>query len=95
MRWPTATPTEPVLIGASADDREVRIWVEDRGPGIATEERTRIFEKFYRGAASEKVPSGTGLGLAIAREIVDSHGGSIFVEDAEPHGSRFVIVLPA
>jgi two-component system, OmpR family, sensor histidine kinase KdpD len=83
-----------VRIGASADEREFRIWVEDRGPGIDKDDRQRIFDKFYRGKASKNVPSGTGLGLAIAKEIVRSHGGRIWVEDVEPRGARFVIVLP-
>ncbi len=87
-------PDQPVYVGASADKQEVRMWVEDRGPGTTPEERTAIFDKFYRGTAASKVPSGTGLGLAITREIVRSHGGRIWVEDAHPHGARFVIAMP-
>jgi two-component system sensor histidine kinase KdpD len=87
-------PGQPVCVGAASDSQEIRIWVEDRGPGINPEEKVRVFDKFYRGAASEKVPSGTGLGLAITKEIVSSHGGDIFVEDTEPQGARFVISLP-
>jgi two-component system, OmpR family, sensor histidine kinase KdpD len=87
-------PAEPVFVGASADQREVRMWVEDKGPGVAPEERTAIFDKFYRGTAASRVPSGTGLGLAITREVVKSHGGRIWVEDVAPHGARFVITLP-
>jgi len=86
----------PVTIGARAWNDGVRIWVEDRGPGVAPEEREAVFEKFYRGhGASGHAPSGTGLGLAITREIVRSHGGAIRVEDAAPHGARFVIALPS
>jgi len=85
-----------VTIGARAWNDGVRMWVEDRGPGIAQEERDAVFEKFYRGSrASGRAPSGTGLGLAITREIVRSHGGTIRVEDVTPHGARFVIALPA
>ena len=87
-------PDKPVCIGASHDAAGTRIWVEDLGPGIGPQERTRVFEKFYRGDAARNVASGTGLGLAIAREIVQSHGGSILVEDVQPHGARFVILLP-
>jgi two-component system sensor histidine kinase KdpD len=85
---------EPVLVGASADSEGIRVWVEDRGPGIPAEEKPKVFDKFYRGEAAAKAPSGTGLGLAITREIVRSHGGRIWVEDVEPHGARFVVVLP-
>jgi two-component system sensor histidine kinase KdpD len=83
-----------VRVGASASEDDVRIWVEDEGPGILPEDKNRIFEKFYRGATSAKVPSGTGLGLAVTREIVKSHQGRIWVEDVAPHGARMVISLP-
>lgn len=84
----------PVWVGVTAGEGELRIWVEDSGPGISSEEKARVFEKFYRGKASAAAPSGTGLGLAISREIVRFHGGRIFVEDVEPHGARFVVTLP-
>ena len=85
-----------VTIGARAWNDGTRMWVEDRGPGIAPEEREAVFEKFYRGhGASGHAPSGTGLGLAITREIVRSHGGTIRIEDVVPHGARFVIALPS
>ena len=83
-----------VSVGASADSVDVRIWVEDQGPGIAEQDRSKVFDKFYRGQASAKSPSGTGLGLAITKEIVRSHDGRIWVTDAEPHGARFIISLP-
>lgn len=84
----------PVIVGAATAEDAVRMWVEDRGPGIAAVERERIFEQFYRGRAAAGTPTGTGLGLAITAEIVRFHGGHIRVDDAEPHGARFVITLP-
>jgi two-component system sensor histidine kinase KdpD len=87
-------PQSPVRVGASFSPAEVRLWVEDEGPGIAPDERERIFAKFFRGKAAATAPSGTGLGLAITREIVRFHGGRIWVEDVIPHGARFVISLP-
>jgi two-component system, OmpR family, sensor histidine kinase KdpD len=86
---------EPVIVGAARRGDAVEIWVQDHGPGIADNEKEQVFEKFYRGAASANVPGGTGLGLAIAREIVRSHGGRLWVEDVQPHGARFVMMLPA
>lgn len=86
--------TSPVKVGASHTGNEVRMWVEDEGPGIPPQDKKRIFEKFYRGETSGKVPSGTGLGLAVTREIVRFHGGKIWVEDVAPHGARMVISLP-
>ena len=84
----------PVRVSASATDKEIRMWVEDTGPGIAPEDRERIFDKFYRGKTSVNVQSGTGLGLAVTLEIVRFHGGKIWVDDVAPHGTRMVISLP-
>jgi signal transduction histidine kinase len=85
---------EPVTVRVASDDEHVSVIVEDRGPGVPDAEKVRVFDKFYRGAASAAVPGGTGLGLAIAREIVNSHGGRIWVEDAAPRGARFIVQLP-
>lgn len=84
----------PVRVGASSTPTEVRLWVEDQGPGVALDERERVFAKFYRGSSAAAVSSGTGLGLAITREIIRFHGGRIWVEDVTPHGARFVISIP-
>lgn len=84
----------PVTVGAGSLPHEVRMWIEDNGPGIPAGERERIFEQFYRGSTADHVPSGTGLGLAIAAEIVRYHGGRLWVEDVHPHGARFVIAMP-
>ena len=86
-------PDSPVRVGASATAREVRMWVEDEGPGIPSEERGRVFDKFYRGKAAATA-SGTGIGLAITSEIVRFHGGRVWIEDVTPHGAQFVIALP-
>lgn len=71
------------------------LTVEDEGPGVRDQEKERIFERFYQAAGARKVRNhGVGLGLAICRQTVDEHGGAIWVEDAEPRGSRFVVALP-
>jgi two-component system sensor histidine kinase KdpD len=89
-----APGTDPIVVGAGVLGTDLLMWVEDRGPGVADAEKQRVFEKFYRGAASTTVPSGTGLGLTIVREIARAHGGRAWVEDAQPHGARFVLSLP-
>jgi len=86
-------PEGLVRVGATAADAEVRMWVEDQGPGIAPEERARVFDKFYRGK-SATTASGAGIGLAITKEIVRFHGGRIWIEEVRPHGARFVVALP-
>jgi signal transduction histidine kinase len=70
----------------------VRLWVMDSGPGIASAEQERVFERFYQGRGAEA--EGSGLGLAIVRSIVQAHGGRVFAEDVPGGGSRFVIELP-
>jgi signal transduction histidine kinase len=77
-----------------ADDR-ARIAVEDQGPGIAIEDRERIWSPYVRlrrerSAANE----GSGIGLAVVRELTQLHGGSAVVQDAAGGGARFVIELP-
>jgi two-component system, OmpR family, sensor kinase len=75
----------------AADNGEVLLTVEDNGPGVPTELRERVFERFVRGAGDRG--SSSGLGLSIVRAVAESHGGSVELEDARP-GARFVVRLP-
>lgn len=90
----TYSPSGPVVLGATEGGDWVRIWVEDRGPGIPDGEKELVLGKFQRGAAAASVPEGTGLGLAIADSIARFHGGRVEIADAEPHGARVTLVLP-
>ena len=76
----------------------VQIAVEDSGPGVPSEERSLIFERFARGASSGRrgMGDGVGLGLALVDEHVRLHGGRVWVDDRRDgqHGARFVIELP-
>jgi two-component system sensor histidine kinase MprB len=67
--------------------------VRDRGPGVSDEDKPHVFERFYRAAAA-RGRSGSGLGLAIVREIVEAHGGTVEVADAEGGGALFRLKLP-
>ncbi len=75
----------------------VTLVVADDGPGIAPEDRKRVFERFTRlDAARSRAGGGTGLGLAISREIVSAHGGTVAVADGSGGGgARLVVQLPA
>lgn len=65
--------------------------VEDRGPGIPTELRERIFQRFWR---AERRKSGSGLGLSIVREIMHAHGGRVEVDDRPGGGAVFSLIFP-
>ena len=70
-----------------------RVAVSDRGPGIPADDLTHIFDRFYRSVASRSLP-GSGLGLAIVRDIVESHGGTVFAATREGGGSTVGFTLP-
>jgi signal transduction histidine kinase len=75
----------------------VELCVADTGVGIPEEERSRLFERFFRGSniRNQGVP-GTGLGLAISRTVVERHGGAITVTDhGEKPGTTFEVRLPS
>ena len=79
---------------ASVDD-SFAVSVTDTGPGIPREHQERIFEHFHQVDSSlTKAKGGTGLGLAIAKQIVEMHGGRIWVESTLGKGSTFHMELP-
>src|SRR3954447_27049199 len=78
-----------VALQLSASNGRVSVAVDDNGPGVAPEERERIFRPFW-----SRDDSGTGLGLAIAHELAAALGGSIQLESKPTQGSRFQLVLP-
>jgi len=91
-------PGGSVLLETRMMVRNKRNWVVvqvvDTGVGIGVEETPYIFERFYRGAASQKTGAdGTGLGLAISKELVTRMGGEISFESAVDQGSTFSIWL--
>ncbi len=90
--------TVRTLAGAGKDQGWAGFSVSDTGPGIAPEDRKRLFERFFRGKVGRaSAMPGTGLGLAIAREIVHQHAGRIEVQSAgvPGEGTTFSVWLPA
>ena len=82
-----------VELAVSRRDDCVRLSVTDDGPGVPLDQRQRIFERFVRlDSARAHQGTGAGLGLAIVREIVQAHGGEVWVEDA---GARRPLRRPA
>ncbi|NPA26129.1 MAG: GAF domain-containing protein [Chloroflexi bacterium] len=87
-----------VTVGAQDQgDGFVRVWVQDTGIGIKPEDQPRIFERFYRGEHPLVIKTaGTGLGLSIVKQLVEMHGGRIWVESegVPGQGSTFFFTLP-
>ncbi len=81
----------PVDIGATAHADAIEVEVADRGPGVATEDAARVFEKFYRAG---KAAGGVGLGLTICAGVIRAHGGRIWVEPRPGGGASFRFTVP-
>lgn len=88
------TPAEGTVIvkAVDTDEREVRFSVCDTGPGIATADLTRVFDRYWQ--ARKTRSAGAGLGLAIAKGIVAAHGGRIWAESETGAGAVFSFTLP-
>ena len=80
-----------VTILYDAEERTVRVIVDDNGPGIPAEELQAVFSLFH----SEKGSRGTGLGLPVSQKILREHGGDVVVESSPGKGSRFILQWPA
>ncbi|MBM7118874.1 sensor histidine kinase [Archangium primigenium] len=81
-----------ITLRATPEPGQVRITVEDTGPGISPEDLPHVFGRFWR--AHRATAQGTGLGLSIAKGIVEAHGGTIGVESRYGEGSTFFFTLP-
>ncbi len=90
-----APPGSDVEIGVRADGAMLEFWVADRGPGVPSGERDRIFELFYRAQGQPPDAGRSGLGLSIARRLAQSQGGSLEYEDRPGGGALFLLRLPA
>lgn len=84
-----------IRVRLRGDGKQVRVDVEDTGPGVQPDEIARIFEPFQQGAAARRESTaGLGLGLAVARRYVEMHQGQLDVEPLPVRGSRFTFTLP-
>jgi len=91
-----AAPETAIYIDLHAVGTDIELTVKDQGIGIVPEERSKVFDKFYRiGAEQTRTTKGTGLGLYLCKKIVKFHGGNIFVKPNQPKGSIFVVQLKA
>ncbi len=84
-----------VRVRVLRDGDEAVIEVADSGPGVAEEDRGRVFQRFWRAdPARSRASGGLGIGLAVVREIVERHGGSVGVHRSDLGGASFVLRLP-
>jgi len=89
------TDTGEIRITATAANSHFTLAVIDTGPGIPEDHQARIFDQFHQvDDSNTKAKGGTGLGLAIAKQIVEMHGGRIWVESTVGKGSTFQMELP-
>jgi signal transduction histidine kinase/DNA-binding response OmpR family regulator len=89
------TDAGSITCAARRHTSELMVSVTDQGIGIAPADQSMVFEKFKQvGDTLTDKPKGTGLGLPICKEIVEHHGGRIWVESASGHGSTFSFTLP-
>jgi signal transduction histidine kinase len=88
-------PGAEIGIGSRVDgEHGLRLWVRDTGHGVPDQDKALVFQRFGRSVVPED-DEGFGLGLSIVRAIATAHGGSVHVEDVQPHGARFVVTLPS
>ncbi len=83
-----------ISVSTTGAESSIQLRVRDSGPGIASELREHLFERFAQWNVNGAEPGSAGLGLAIAKEIVEAHGGRIFVESAPGMGTCFTVELP-
>jgi two-component system OmpR family sensor kinase len=88
-------PGTPATVRIRASDDEAVVEVADEGPGLAQDDATRVFERFYRADPSRaRDRGGTGLGLAVVAALAEAHGGRVELATSPGAGSTFRVHLP-
>jgi two-component system sensor histidine kinase KdpD len=87
-------PGSPIDVGFALERAAVVLRVRSKGLEIKPADQARIFERFYRAAETQHLPSGTGLGLSIVKKIVEAHRGRVWAEGESNYGTSFSLSLP-
>ena len=82
----------PIEVGCERSEERLRFYVRDHGPGIPEDERSRIFDVFYRSSTGKNIP-GTGVGLATVQKIARLYGGKAWMEETPGGGSTFWVEM--
>lgn len=88
------TPSGEIAIAIRPQAERCEIGIRDHGPGIALDHVDQIFERYRRGVVCTATPVGTGLGLYVARQIIQAHGGELWLAVNGPTGCEFTLTLP-
>jgi signal transduction histidine kinase len=88
------SPGTEVTLSAELRGDQIAVSVRDRGPGIPAKDLPRVFERFFRGSATQK-QDGLGLGLYIVQLLVEAHGGRVWANSAPGDGATFTFTVPA
>jgi signal transduction histidine kinase len=72
----------------------VRVEVADTGPGVATDDQSKVFQRFYQGSKHREQRGSSGLGLAIVKRVAELHGGRVGLDSAPARGATFWMLLP-
>ncbi|MRT49929.1 histidine kinase [Raoultella sp. RIT712] len=88
------SPSGEIAVDIYPNVGHYEIRIRDQGPGIAGDQVERIFERYQRGSVRTTPPAGTGLGLYVARQIIQAHGGELWLITNSPDGCEFALTLP-
>ncbi len=83
-----------IAVGLSQQDGKIEVVVCDRGPGVPENERSKIFDAFYRVSGASERSGGVGLGLSLVRQIAEHHDGQVRCQARDAGGSCFIVTLP-
>jgi len=87
-------PGSEIILGASADNEQLTVFIRDNGPGIPKAQQKRIFEAYQQLEADRGRLDGLGLGLSLSKKLVELHGGKIWLESKVGRGSTFYFSIP-
>jgi signal transduction histidine kinase len=86
---------EKIIISLTNDDKNIQLVVKDFGIGVPKDQQPKIFTKFFRGDNATKINThGSGLGLFLSKNIIEAHGGKIWLESEENIGTSLYFSLP-
>ncbi len=89
-----ASPSSAITLGVASTENEIVFSVENEGSFIVPEERSRIFQRFYRSPGSQHKASGNGIGLSVTKRIAEAHQGRVWVESDSESRTTFFLGLP-